>query len=159
MNGTPWGCFYNGGIPGGNNGACTNLGFFVMRAANQTIPDTTETVIDIDTIVEENPGGTFDLVNNRFECTIPGRYVFCLSIDLTVSFFGYAECRLYVNGTLRTDERAEADEEELIKIGNSFCFQLDIGDLVQARVFMDDGFAGTLNGGQNQFSGALICTP
>jgi hypothetical protein len=159
MNGTPWGCFYNGEIPGGNGGSSTNLGFFVMRAANQTIPDTTETVIDLDTIVEENPGGTVDLAGNRFVCTVPGRYVICLSVDIEVQFFGFGEMRLYVNGTLRTDERAEADEEDVIKIGNSFCFQLAVDDIVQPRVFTDAGFAATLLGGQNQFSVALVSTP
>lgn len=158
MPSTPWGCFYNGAIPAGN-GSSMNLGFFAERAANQTIPDAVETVIDLDTIIEENPAGTIDLAGNRFVCTVPGRYVFCLSLDLDFTFFGYGESRLYVNATLRTDERAESDEEDIVKMGNSFCFQLAIGDIVQPRVFQDDGFSATLTGGENQFSGALISTP
>lgn len=159
MTTTPWGCFYNGEIPGGNDGACTNLGFFVERAANQSISTGVETVMNLDTIIEENPPGTIDLAGDRFVATIPGRYGFALSADITTATSGYAEVRLYVNGIRRTDSRDYAPFAATTKPSTTFFFQLAIGDIVQPRIFQVTGFTATLNGGDNQFSGALICTP
>lgn len=155
MTAAPWGCTYNGKV----QSCCTNLGFMVRRGANQQIIDSTETVIDFGTIIEENPTGTFDLVLDQFVVTIPGRYMFSCSIDMTFSANGYGEVRLYENATLRSDERAESDLETQIKIGASFTKQLGVGDVIEARVYQVSGVNAVLNGNDNQFSGALICTP
>ena len=161
MTATPWGCFYNGEIPGGTpSGASQNLGFFVERNANQNLPSGSTTVVDTDLVIEENPIGTFDLVNNHFKVTVPGRYVMCLSVDIEFGGFGgYGVCALRVNGTTRTDEESETATGDIIRMGNSFCIQLDVDDIVDAIVFNGDIFAATLVGCQNQFSGALIATP
>lgn len=161
MSATPWGCFYNGKIPGGvPSGTSQNLGFFVERSVNQNLPSMATTVIDTDLVIEENPLGTFDLVNNHFKVTVPGRYVICLSVDIQFGGFStYGVCAIRVNGTTRTDEQAETFNQDIIRMGNSFCIQLAVDDIVDAIVFNGDIFAATLSGCQNQFSAALIATP
>ena len=160
----PWGCFYDGAVPGGTPAASLNIGFFVERGTNQTIVPG-ETVINLDTVIEESSPGLVDLAGDRFVCPTAGRYGFCLSLDISFSgFFSFGELRMYVNSggggyVRRTDERAENDIEDYIKIGNSFYFQLAVGDLVQPRVYNGDSFNATLVGCNNQFSGALIATP
>jgi hypothetical protein len=157
----PWGCFYNGAPPGVTPGGSTNLGFFVERSVNQTISPGVTTVINTDLIIQENPAGTFDLGNNHFKCTIPGRYIFCLSVDMQFSGFdAYGICALRVNGTVRTDEQSNSTfENDIIRMGNSFCWQVEVDDIIDAIVYNGDVFNCTLSGCQNQFSGALIVTP
>lgn len=156
----PWGCFYDGKPPTTPGGSSINLGFFVERSVNQTLPGLTTTVIDTDLVIEENPIGTFDLTANHFKCTIPGRYGFCLAVDVEFGgFSAYGICALRVNGTIRTDEQDETSIDDTIRMGNSFYFQLAVDDIVDAIVYNGDPFSATLSGCQNQFSGALIATP
>lgn len=160
----PWGCFYDGQPPATPGGTSTNIGFFVERGTNQTLPGFTETVINLDTVIEESSPGLVDLAGDRFVCPTAGRYGFCLSLDISFSgFFAFGELRMYVDSGAgyirRTDERAENDIEDYIKIGNSFYFQLAVGDFVQPRAYNGDSFSATLVGCNNQFSGALIATP
>ena len=161
---SPWGCFKNG-LPASGGGGTpftpTNLAFYAERSTNQTIGGGATVIIDTDLVIRENPVGTFDLVNNRFTCTVPGNYVFCLSVDMQFGgFSAYGVCALRVNGTTRTDEQAEADIDDYIRMGNSFIWpKLEVGDYVDAIVFNSDIFSATLVGCQNQFSGCLITTP
>ncbi len=76
----PWGCFYDGEPPPTPGGTVLNIGFFAERGTNQTLASSSETVINLDTIIEENPAGAVDLAGDRFVCVTPGRYVFCLSV-------------------------------------------------------------------------------
>jgi hypothetical protein len=144
-------------IPPGGGSVSTPIGFFAERSVNQTIPSTSQVVIDTDLVIWEDPVGTFDLTNNRFTCTVDGIYVFCLSVDIAFGGFNtYGICALRVNGTIRTDEMDETNFDDVIRMGNSFCFGLVAGDYVDAVVYNGDVFAATLSGCQNQFSGALI---
>lgn len=156
----PYGCFFDGKSPSnGDGGGGQNVGFFVERFSNQTISTGVETNLNIDTVIEENPAGVVDLVNDRFIAPVEGRYGFSLSADIVLAASGYAEVRLYVNGTLRTDSRDRNPFSGTVKPSTSFFFYLAQNDWVQPRIFQVTGFTATISGCQNQFSGALIWTP
>jgi hypothetical protein len=75
-------------------------------------------------------------------------------------FDAYGICALRVNGTVRTDEQSNSTfENDIIRMGNSFCWQVEVDDIIDAIVYNGDVFNCTLSGCQNQFSGALIVTP
>ncbi len=152
MSCAPWGCFYNGEIPS----MYTDLGYMARRLGHQVIPTGVETLIDWTTIIEENPAGTFDLVADQFVCTIPGRYVFSLWADITVTANGHCQVRIYYNTNLRAEQRTESDLFGLTRNCCSVNMKLQVGDIMQGRVFQNSGANANLIGGDNLFTGALI---
>ena len=156
----PWGCFIDGQPPSsGGTTTQTNLGFLVERATNQTLSPGSNKVL-FDNIIEENPAGTFDLVNDRFVVTIPGRYTISFSATQDFNgFIAYAEAAIFLNGSTLCVERSEVEYFDVTRDGLSVEIQLAVNDVIEAYVWNGDVFNTSLRGGSNKFSAALIVTP